>query len=34
MKLAGKIKEHFLISELVISERITKVTSLESGKGN
>jgi predicted nucleic acid-binding protein len=32
LKLAEKIKEHLLISELIISESITMVGSLEGGK--
>lgn len=32
LKLAGKIKEHLLISELIINESITMVGSFEGGK--
>ena len=32
LKIVGKIKEHLLISEVIISESITMVGSLEGGK--
>jgi predicted nucleic acid-binding protein len=32
LKLAGKIKEHLLISELIINESITMVGTFEGGK--